>query len=89
MTCFISFRYLAVCHPINAPKWRTPLIAKVVALTAWTLSALLMVPIFMYANTLELENKVSFILAAEHKFVPFSITPNFKYNLLKELSEIR
>ncbi|CAL8126332.1 unnamed protein product [Orchesella dallaii] len=52
-------RYLAVCHPINAPKWRTPLIAKVVALTAWTLSALLMVPIFMYANTLELDDKIN------------------------------
>ncbi|XP_035704901.1 somatostatin receptor type 5 [Folsomia candida] len=52
-------RYLAVCHPISAPKWRTPLIAKTVALTAWTLSALLMVPIFMYANTLEIDNKVN------------------------------
>ncbi|ODM97955.1 Somatostatin receptor type 4 [Orchesella cincta] len=52
-------RYLAVCHPINAPKWRTPLIAKVVALTAWTLSALLMVPIFMYANTLEIDAKIN------------------------------
>ncbi|CAL8126372.1 unnamed protein product [Orchesella dallaii] len=52
-------RYLAVCHPINALKWRTPLIAKLVALTAWILSALLMVPIFMYANTLELDDKIN------------------------------
>ncbi|CAG7837005.1 unnamed protein product [Allacma fusca] len=52
-------RYLAVCHPIRAPKWRTPLIAKLVALTAWTLSALIMVPTFMYANTLEINNKTN------------------------------
>ncbi|XP_035706735.1 somatostatin receptor type 2 isoform X2 [Folsomia candida] len=52
-------RYLAVCHPISAPKWRTPLIAKFTALTAWTLSALIMVPIYMYANTLEIDNKIN------------------------------
>ncbi|CAL8123005.1 unnamed protein product [Orchesella dallaii] len=52
-------RYLAVCHPISAPKWRTPFIAKLVALTAWTLSALIMVPIFMYANTLEVDQAIN------------------------------
>ncbi|ODM96394.1 Somatostatin receptor type 4 [Orchesella cincta] len=52
-------RYLAVCHPISAPKWRTPFIAKLVALTAWTLSALIMVPIFMYANTLEVDEAIN------------------------------
>jgi len=51
---------MAICQPIRAPKWRTPLIAKAVALTAWTISALLMVPVFMYANTLEVtESMVS------------------------------
>lgn len=30
-----------------------------VALTAWALSALIMVPIFMYANTLQIGDKVS------------------------------
>ena len=45
-------RYIAVCHPISAPKYRTPVIARCVSLTAWAASALLMVPVFMYAATL-------------------------------------
>jgi len=53
---------MAICQPIRAPKLRTPLIAKAVALIAWTFSALLMVPIFVYANTLFTDDtKVSFI----------------------------
>lgn len=45
-------RYIAVCHPISAPKYRTPVIARCVSLTAWAASALLMVPVFMYAATM-------------------------------------
>ncbi|XP_012233865.1 somatostatin receptor type 2-like [Linepithema humile] len=46
-------RYIAVCHPISSPKMRTPFISKVVSLTAWTTSALFMVPVFLYANAME------------------------------------
>ena len=35
-------RYVAVCHPISSPRFRTGLIAKIVSLSAWLLSALLM-----------------------------------------------
>lgn len=52
LTVMSADRYIAVCHPIASPKYRTPIISKVVCLTAWTLSALLMVPIFMFADIL-------------------------------------
>ncbi|XP_021920368.1 somatostatin receptor type 2-like [Zootermopsis nevadensis] len=55
LTIMSADRYIAVCHPISSPKIRTPLISKVVSLTAWTASALLMVPIFMYASTVDRE----------------------------------
>lgn len=37
---------------ISSPRYRTPFIAKCICLTAWSVSALLMLPIFMYANTM-------------------------------------
>lgn len=49
---FFCFRYIAVCHPISSPRFRTNVIARVVSLTAWATSALLMVPVFMYAATI-------------------------------------
>lgn len=39
-------RYVAVCHPISSPKWRTPLISRIVSVAAWTCSIILMIPIF-------------------------------------------
>ncbi|GFS41438.1 somatostatin receptor type 5 [Trichonephila inaurata madagascariensis] len=53
LTVMSADRYVAVCHPIQSPRYRTPFIAKFICLTAWTLSALLMVPIYMYASTLD------------------------------------
>ena len=53
LTIMSADRYVAVCHPISSPRIRTPFISKVVSLTAWTASALLMVPVFMYASTME------------------------------------
>ena len=50
-------RYIAVCHPITSPKFRTPVISKLVSVTAWTLVALMIVPVFMYANILEVHGK--------------------------------
>ncbi|XP_063881504.1 somatostatin receptor type 2-like [Scylla paramamosain] len=56
LTIMSADRYIAVCHPISSPKFRTPMISKLVSLTAWTLSALMIVPVFMYSNTLEVNN---------------------------------
>lgn len=55
-------RYVAVCHPISAPKIRTPFISKVVSVGAWTISAILMVPVLMYSTTMVDNNQVRFCL---------------------------
>ncbi|XP_052888316.1 nociceptin receptor-like [Anopheles moucheti] len=53
-------RYIAVCHPISSPRFRTPLVSKVVSAIAWTASALIMLPVMLYANTIGREkDKVS------------------------------
>ncbi|EFA10792.1 somatostatin receptor type 2 isoform X2 [Tribolium castaneum] len=52
--CIMSAdRYIAVCHPISSPKWRTPLISRIVSLLAWTCSIMLMTPIFEHATETE------------------------------------
>ncbi|KAG8193174.1 hypothetical protein JTE90_005525 [Oedothorax gibbosus] len=53
LTIMSADRYVTVCHPISSPIYRTPFIAKFICLTAWIVSALLMVPIYMYVSTLE------------------------------------
>ncbi|XP_067013470.2 somatostatin receptor type 5-like [Anabrus simplex] len=59
LTIMSADRYIAVCHPISSPKVRTPVISKVVSLTAWLASAMLVVPVFMYASTMDRENVIS------------------------------
>ncbi|XP_076061449.1 somatostatin receptor type 2-like [Oratosquilla oratoria] len=59
LTIMSADRYIAVCHPINSPKIRTPMISKLVSLTAWTVSALMIVPIFMYSNTLTVNDEIN------------------------------
>jgi len=45
-------RYIAVCHPINSPKFRTGTISKIVSCSVWLLSAVLMLPVLLYATTI-------------------------------------
>jgi hypothetical protein len=59
LTIMSADRYVAVCHPISSPKIRTPFVSKIVSLTAWSASALLMVPVFMYASTLDKDSENS------------------------------
>ncbi|XP_046807672.1 somatostatin receptor type 2 [Lucilia cuprina] len=46
-------RYIAVCHPISSPRYRTPLVSKMVSGIAWLTSVLLMLPVILFANTVE------------------------------------
>lgn len=43
-------RFIAVCHPISSPRFRTPLVSKIVSLIAWGTSALIMLPIILYGE---------------------------------------
>jgi len=38
LTVMSADRYVAVCHPISSPRYRTPFIAKFICLTVWTVS---------------------------------------------------
>lgn len=46
-------RYIAVCHPISSPRWRTPAISRLVSLLAWTASAIFVTPVVMYAKAFQ------------------------------------
>lgn len=46
-------RYIAVCHPISSTRYRSPFVSRVVSAAAWTASALIMLPVMLYANTIE------------------------------------
>ncbi|XP_074593917.1 somatostatin receptor type 2-like isoform X2 [Brevipalpus obovatus] len=51
VTVMSADRYVAVCHPISSPRYRTPFVAKLICMTVWTVSALLMLPVLLYART--------------------------------------
>lgn len=53
-------RYLAVCHPISSPRYRTLHIAKLVSALAWSTSAVLMLPVMLYASTVEQEDGINY-----------------------------
>uniref|UniRef100_A0A1I8PBJ1 G-protein coupled receptors family 1 profile domain-containing protein n=1 Tax=Stomoxys calcitrans TaxID=35570 RepID=A0A1I8PBJ1_STOCA len=44
-------RYIAVCHPISSPRYRTPTVSKMVSGIAWLTSAMLMLPVMLFAST--------------------------------------
>lgn len=49
---FLFSFFPAVCHPVTSARWRLPFSAKVVSVVAWTASALIMLPVILYANTI-------------------------------------
>ncbi|XP_018020569.1 somatostatin receptor type 2-like [Hyalella azteca] len=59
LTVMSADRYIAVCQPINSTQFRTPLISKIVSLSAWSLSALMVTPMVMYANTLQMDGEAN------------------------------
>lgn len=52
-------RYIAVCHSMSmaSTRYRSPFVAKIVSAIAWTASAIIMIPVMLYANTIEKENE--------------------------------
>lgn len=89
LTVMSADRYVAVCHPISSPRYRTPFIAKFVCLTAWTVSALLMVPVYMYASVVDVGPKSCTIVWPESPamngqaaFTLYSFTLGFAIPLL-------
>lgn len=46
-------RYVAICHPVSATRYRSPFVAKIVSAAAWTMSAIIMLPVMFYATTIE------------------------------------
>ncbi|CAG0914422.1 unnamed protein product [Notodromas monacha] len=44
-------RYVAVCHAVKGASLRTPVVSRLVAVTTWLVSAVLMTPLFMYSST--------------------------------------
>ncbi|XP_004522448.1 somatostatin receptor type 5 [Ceratitis capitata] len=52
-------RYIAVCHPISSTQYRTPLNSKIVSTLAWLTSAVLMLPVIIFANTVEQNGHIS------------------------------
>ena len=57
LTILAADRYVAVCQPINSTKFRTPMISKIVSVTAWTISALMATPVVMYADAITVHGK--------------------------------
>lgn len=43
-------RFIAVCHPISSPRFRTQLVSKIVSLLAWGISAIIMLPVMLYGE---------------------------------------
>jgi allatostatin C receptor len=52
-------RFIAVCHPISSPRFRTPLVSKIVSLIAWGTSALIMLPIMFYGECRKLSETIN------------------------------
>lgn len=86
LTIMSADRYVAVCHPISAPKIRTPMISKVVSFSAWMASGFLMIPVFMYSSIMkdscniiwpEMEN-----LSGQTAFILYSFILGFAIPLM-------
>lgn len=77
-------RYIAVCHPISSPKYRSPFVSRCVTCVAWTASALIMLPVLLYANTIEKDskNKMSCIIEWPREHIAGSGTTFTLYSLI-------
>lgn len=46
-------RYIAICHHVSSPRYRTPTVSRMVSTLAWCCSALIMLPIIIYGTAIE------------------------------------
>ncbi|XP_030434893.1 somatostatin receptor type 5 [Gopherus evgoodei] len=53
LTVMSMDRYLAVVHPIKSTKWRRPRVAKLISITVWTFSFLMVLPVIIFADVQE------------------------------------
>lgn len=53
ITIQLNCRFIAVCHPISSPRFRTPLVSKIVSVIAWCVSVILMSPIILYSRKID------------------------------------
>lgn len=79
-------RYIAVCHPISSPRYRTPFVSKVVSAVAWITSVLLMLPVILFANEVKwmpgrtscnIEWPEAFNIQSESAFILYSLVLGF------------
>lgn len=49
---FFLFLLTAICHHVSSPKYRTPLVSRIVSAIAWIASVIIMSPIIVFANTM-------------------------------------
>ena len=55
LTLMSADRFLAVVHPISSLRWRTPRYALMAIGCLWLLSALLLLPVFLYAKVMTID----------------------------------
>uniref|UniRef100_A0A8D2NXX1 Somatostatin receptor 5 n=1 Tax=Zosterops lateralis melanops TaxID=1220523 RepID=A0A8D2NXX1_ZOSLA len=53
LTVMSMDRYLAVVHPIKSTKWRRPRVAKLISVTVWTFSFLVVLPVIIFSDVQE------------------------------------
>lgn len=46
-------RYVAICHHVSSPRYRTPKVSRFVSTLAWCASILVMLPIIIYGTAIE------------------------------------
>lgn len=78
-------RYVAVCHPISSTRYRSPFVSRIVSTCAWTASALIMLPVMLYANTIkkdERSHRMSCIIEWPHEHEESSGSTFTLYSLI-------
>jgi len=85
LTVLSADRYVAVCHAIRAMSYRTPGISLAVCAGVWAASIVVMLPIFLYAKTVEDNGQVSCTIVwpegqaigADHAFMWYAFCLSF------------